>query len=430
MTEKTFEDFHFVKPIQKAIVREQYRTPTPIQAAAIPRILQGRDILGVAQTGTGKTAAFALPLLQNLARNRRPTREKSCRILILTPTRELASQIAERFSVYGHALNLRQMTVYGGVSEKPQIKAMRRGVHILVATPGRLLDLMNQGDLTLDALHVFVLDEADRMLDMGFLPDIRKVIRKLPEKRQSLFFSATMPDSIVELAGDLLHKPVNIDVTPPESASSVIETIRQRVLFVEHAKKRHLLSHLLEHSINGSVLVFTRTKHGANRLAKVLKKQGFASDSIHGDRTQSARTRILKEFKARKIDILVATDVAARGIDVDGISCVINFDLPNEPDSYVHRIGRTGRAGQSGTALSFCTHETINSLRDIEKEIDHRIEVEADHPWHIPGLADARAPGPTAPRHRPSGQNGGFRGQRRSGGRSRRKAAPRNRRDS
>jgi len=429
LTEKTFEDFQFVKPIQKAIAREQYRTPTPIQATAIPRILQGRDILGVAQTGTGKTAAFALPLLQNLARNRRPTREKSCRILILTPTRELASQIAERFAVYGHALNLRQMTVYGGVSEKPQIKAMRRGVHILVATPGRLLDLMNQGHITLNALNVFVLDEADRMLDMGFLPDIRKVIKGLPEKRQSLFFSATMPDSIVELAGDLLHKPVKIDVTPPESTSSVIETIRQRVLFVEHSEKRKLLSHLLNQSINGSVLIFTRTKHGANRLARILKKQGFASDAIHGDRTQNARTRILKEFKARKIDILVATDVAARGIDVDSISCVINFDLPNEPDSYVHRIGRTGRAGQSGTALSFCTHETINSLRDIEKEIDQRIEVDTEHPWHLPDLVDARAPEPATPRHRPSGQNGGYRGRRGPGGRSRRKTSPRNRRD-
>ncbi|MFP6762758.1 MAG: DEAD/DEAH box helicase, partial [Planctomycetaceae bacterium] len=272
-------------------------------------------------------------------------------------------------------------------------------------------------------------DEADRMLDMGFLPDIRKVIRELPEKRQSLFFSATMPDSIVELASNLLHKPVNIDVTPPESASSVIETIRQRVLFVEHAKKRHLLSHLLKQTVNGSVLVFTRTKHGANRLAKTLKKQGFASDSIHGDRTQNARTRILKEFKSREIDILVATDVAARGIDVEGISWVINFDLPNEPDSYVHRIGRTGRAGQSGTALSFCTDETISSLRAIEKEIDHRIEVEEDHPWHIPGLAEIKSTGPSKPRQRPSGQSGGFRGRRKPGGSSRKKTPPRSRRD-
>ena len=388
MSEKSFEDFRFVRPLQKAINREQYRTPTPIQAAAIPRILQGRDILGVAQTGTGKTAAFALPLLHNLAKNRKPSRAKSCRVLVLSPTRELASQIAERFSAYGRALNQRQMTVYGGVSENPQIKAMKKGVHVLVATPGRLLDLMNQGHIDLSGLDVFVLDEADRMLDMGFLPDIKKVIAKLPEKRQSLFFSATMPNPIVELADGLLHKPVKIDVTPAESASSVIDTIEQRVLFVEHSKKRQLLSHLLKQKVNGSVLIFTRTKHGATRLAKVLRKQDFKSDAIHGDRTQNARTRILKEFKSRKIDILVATDVAARGIDIDNISHVINFALPNEPDNYVHRIGRTGRAGQKGTALSFCTEEGLADLRAIEREIDHQIEVEENHPWHIPGLSE------------------------------------------
>jgi len=387
MSEKSFEDFRFVRPLQKAINREQYRTPTPIQAAAIPRILQGRDILGVAQTGTGKTAAFALPLLHNLAKNRKPSRAKSCRVLVLSPTRELASQIAERFSAYGRELNQRQMTVYGGVSENPQIKAMKKGVHVLVATPGRLLDLMSQGHIDLSGLDAFVLDEADRMLDMGFLPDIRKVIAKLPEKRQSLFFSATMPDPIVELADRLLHKPVKVDVTPADSASSVIDTIEQRVLFVEHSKKRQLLSHLLKQKVNGSVLIFTRTKHGATRLAKVLRKQDFKSDAIHGDRTQNARTRILKEFKSRKIDILVATDVAARGIDIDNISHVINFDLPNEPDNYVHRIGRTGRAGQKGVALSFCTEEGLGDLRAIEREIDHQIEVQENHPWHIPSLS-------------------------------------------
>lgn len=407
MSEKNFEDFHFIKPLQKAINREQYRTPTPIQAAAIPRILQGRDILGVAQTGTGKTAAFALPLLHNLAKNRKPSRARSCRVLVLSPTRELAAQITERFSAYGHSLNQRQMTVYGGVSENPQIKAMKKGVHVLVATPGRLLDLMNQGHIDLSGLDVFVLDEADRMLDMGFLPDIRKIIAKLPKKRQSLFFSATMPDSIVELADGLLHKPVKIDVTPPDSASSVIDTIEQRVLFVEQSKKRQLLAHLLKQRVNGSVLVFSRTKHGADRLSKILKKQGFKSDSIHGDRTQNARTRILKEFKSRKIDILIATDVAARGIDIDNISHVINFDLPNEPDNYVHRIGRTGRAGQKGKALSFCTEETIGDLRAIEREIDHQIEVDENHPWHVPGLSSIKTA--TRPKQNPKGPHRGNR---------------------
>jgi ATP-dependent RNA helicase RhlE len=417
LAEKEFEDFNFVKPLQKAVTREQYITPTPIQAAAIPRILQGRDILGVAQTGTGKTAAFALPILHNLAKNRRPNHAKSCRVLVLSPTRELASQIAERFSAYGRDLNLKQMTVYGGVSEKPQIKAMRTGVHVLVATPGRLLDLMNQGHIELGALDVFVLDEADRMLDMGFLPDIKKIIKKLPDKRQSLFFSATMPDKIVDLSNGLLYKPVKIDVTPDDSSTSVIDTIQQRVLFVEHSKKRQLLAHLLKQKAGGSVLVFSRTKHGADRLAKILKKQDFSADSIHGDRTQNARTRILKEFKSRKIGILVATDVAARGIDVDGISHVINFDLPNEPDSYVHRIGRTGRAGAKGIALSFCTEETLPLLRAIEKEIEQKIEADENHPWHVPGLADMKIT--TKPKSSNRGShagNQGFRGRHRSGG--------------
>jgi ATP-dependent RNA helicase RhlE len=429
LTEKEFEDFHFIKPLQKAIAREQYRTPTPIQSAAIPRILQGRDILGVAQTGTGKTAAFALPILHNLAKDRRPAKAKSCRVLVLSPTRELALQIAERFGAYGRDLNQRQMTVYGGVSEKPQIKAMRSGVHVLVATPGRLLDLMNQGHIELSALDVFVLDEADRMLDMGFLPDIKKIIRKLPDKRQSLFFSATMPEKIVDLSNGLLYKPVKIDVTPPDSGAAIIGTIKHRVLFVEHEKKRQLLAHLLKQQAGGSVLVFNRTKHGANRLAKILKKQGFSADSIHGDRTQNARTRILKEFKSRKIGILVATDVAARGIDVDGISHVINFDLPNEPDNYIHRIGRTGRAGAKGIALSFCTEETLPLLRAIEKKIEQKIEADENHPWHIPGLADKKVTTKAKSSSRgPAPGNQGFRGRRGPGETSQKKRGSRSRR--
>jgi ATP-dependent RNA helicase RhlE len=302
-------------------------------------------------------------------------------------------------------------------------------VHVLVATPGRLLDLMNQGHIELSALDVFVLDEADRMLDMGFLPDIKKIIKKLPDKRQSLFFSATMPEKIVDLSNGLLYKPVKIDVTPPESGTAIIGTIKHRVLFVEHEKKRQLLAHLLKQQAGGSVLVFNRTKHGADRLAKILKKQGFSADSIHGDRTQNARTRILKEFKSRKIGILVATDVAARGIDVDGISHVINFDLPNEPDNYIHRIGRTGRAGAKGIALSFCTEETLPLLRAIEKEIEQKIEADENHPWHIPGLADKKVTTKAKSNSRgPAPGNQGFRGRRGPGGASQKKRGSRSRR--
>lgn len=431
MTESTFSDFKLLKSLQKAVAAEQYRTPTPIQAAAIPKILDGRDILGTAQTGTGKTAAFALPILNRIAKDRRSLAPHTPRVLVLSPTRELASQISERFLAYGKQMHLRLVTIFGGVGQNPQVRALKRGVHIMVATPGRLVDLINQGHVELDRLDVFVLDEADRMLDMGFLPDLKKIIVELPEKRQSLFFSATMPARAVELADKLLKKPVRIDVTPDDAATSTTDLVDQKVLFVEPKKKLSLLSHLLKRKQYGSVLVFTRTKHGADRLSKELRKRDFDSEAIHGNRTQSARTRILTDFRKGKFQILVATDVAARGIDVDGISHVVNYDIPNEPDAYVHRIGRTGRAGATGVALTFCPADDLGQWRAIERHIKQKIEVDPEHPYHVPGLEELNPPvkpGPPGggrsrnPRSRGGGpprrQSGNRRRSRSSGGRS------------
>ena len=394
MTETEFDIFKLLKPIRKAIAAEQYRTPTPIQAQAIPKIMVGRDVVGVAQTGTGKTAAFALPILHSLGKKRQRQVPSAPRVLVLAPTRELAAQISEQFETYGKHMNIRLTTVYGGVSQQPQVRALKKGVQILVATPGRLLDLLEQEQVDLDRLEVFVLDEADRMLDMGFLPDLRKIIPHLPDRRQSLFFSATMPGEIQELVESLLHKPVRIDVTPADAISSTIETIDQRVMFVEFRKKPALVTHILKRRETGSVLVFTRTKHGARRLSKLLKEREINADALHGDRTQNARTRILKEFRKGNITVLVATDVAARGIDVNRITHVINYDLPNEPDVYVHRIGRTGRAGVEGMALSFCQHEDLDNLRAIEQVTQRKLEVDANHPYHVPGLENRYASGP------------------------------------
>ncbi len=373
---QSFAELDLIEPIQRAVRAENYTTPTPIQAQSIPHLLTGRDLLGVAQTGTGKTAAFALPMLQRLAAAKQIAGPRGTRSLILTPTRELAIQIADSFAVYGRHLGLRQAVIYGGVGQKPQVDALARGIDILVATPGRLLDLMNQGFARLDRIEIFVLDEADRMLDMGFIHDIRKVIAKLPKERQTLFFSATMPPDIARLAASILRDPVEVAVTP---VASTVERIDQRVLFVDRANKRALLAELLKDKAIDRVLVFSRTKHGANKVAEDLARRHISAEAIHGNKSQSARQRALESFRAGKVRVLVATDIAARGIDIDGITHVINFDLPNVPESYVHRIGRTARAGADGIAISFCDSEERAFLRDIEKLIKQRVPVVTDH---------------------------------------------------
>ena len=369
----SFNDLGLIEPLRRAVAAEGYTTPTPVQAQAIPHVLRGRDILGVAQTGTGKTAAFTLPILQRLHEtNLRPDRN-CARALILTPTRELAIQIGESIRTYGHHLGQHYTVVYGGVSQRPQVSHMRRGVDILIATPGRLLDLMNQGYIYLDQVETFVLDEADRMLDMGFIHDVRKIVAELPRERQTLFFSATMPSAIVSLAEQILYNYERIDITP---AAKTVDRVEQRVLFVEKSKKRKLLCELFDDPRIDRAIVFTRTKHGANRVAKFLGQRGVRCNAIHGDKSQTARQRALSEFKAGRLRALIATDIASRGIDVDNVSHVINFDLPNEPESYVHRIGRTARAGADGVELSFCSAEEVAQLRAIERIIRQTVEVQ------------------------------------------------------
>ena len=366
-------------PILKALETEGYTQPTPIQEQSIPSILQKRDLLGCAQTGTGKTAAFAIPMLQLLSQPHTNTKgPKSIKALILTPTRELAIQIEESFKAYGRNLNLKHLVIFGGVGQKAQTDALHRGVDILVATPGRLLDLMNQGFVNLRDIEIFVLDEADRMLDMGFIHDVKKVIAKLPAKRQTLFFSATMPTEIQKLSQTILTNPVKVEVTP---VSSTAEKIQQAVYFVEKQDKKNLLIHLLKDKTIETVLVFTRTKHGADKVVKDLIKINIKAEAIHGNKSQNARQRALTNFKARTTRVLVATDIAARGIDVDELAHVINYELPNIPETYVHRIGRTGRAGLSGIAYSFCDGEEKEFLDDIEKLIGLKIPVNEDHPY-------------------------------------------------
>jgi ATP-dependent RNA helicase RhlE len=374
----TFDNLGLVEPIRRAVAAEGYTNPTPIQAQSIPHLLTGRDLLGVAQTGTGKTAAFALPILQRLSQNRRPAQPKCPRALVLTPTRELAIQIDESFKTYGRNLGLRHAVVFGGVGQHPQALALARGLDILVATPGRLLDLMGQNLARLDKLEIFVLDEADRMLDMGFIHDVRRIIATLPAQRQTLLFSATMPTDIANLAGSILRDPARVEVTP---VASTAERIDQWVLFVEKGDKRALLGEVLKDGNIKRALVFTRTKHGANRLAEQLGKMGVRADAIHGNKSQSARQRALADFTEGKLRILVATDIAARGIDIDGITHVINYELPNVAESYVHRIGRTARAGADGVALSFCDVEERAYLRDIERLIRRTVPVVPDHPF-------------------------------------------------
>ena len=369
-----FDELGLNRDILKAVRDAGYERPTPIQAQAIPPALAGRDILGCAQTGTGKTAAFGLPLLQHLDKS--AADDPVIRALILTPTRELAAQISDDLRNYGKHLDLWHAVIFGGVNEKPQIAELRRGIDALVATPGRLLDLMNRGFVDLSMIELFVLDEADRMLDMGFLPDVKRVIAKLPKKRQTLFFSATMPTVIRKLAGELLVDPVSVAVAP---TSSTAEKIDQYVYFVDKKKKRDLLTSLLRQEEIKHTLVFTRTKHGANRVVKHLDKAGIRSAAIHGNKSQGARTRALSQFRSGELAVLIATDIAARGIDVDGISHVINFDVPNIPETYVHRIGRTGRAGAAGIALSFCDVEERPYLTDIEKLIKQRLQRIEEH---------------------------------------------------
>ena len=375
-----FKDLNLIEPILKAIEYEKYEIPTPIQQQAIPPILDQRDLLGCAQTGTGKTAAFAMPIIQLLSTETLKNKARPIRALILTPTRELAMQIMESFAAYGRFTLLKYCVIFGGVAQKPQTDQLKSGVDILIATPGRLLDLINQKYIDLSDIKYFVLDEADRMLDMGFGHDVRRIIKLLPQKRQTLLFSATMPGEIAQLADSLLNNPVKVSVTP---VSSTVDTISQSVYFVEKKDKRALLIHLLKDKTIDSVLVFTRTKHGADRVAKTLVKAGIKAQAIHGDKSQGARQMALNSFKEKKIRVLVATDIAARGIDVDRLSHVINFDLPDSPETYVHRIGRTGRAGQEGASISFCDEEEKKYLKGIEKLISKNIPVIEEHKYSM-----------------------------------------------
>ena len=375
----SFEKLNLIEPVLRALKTEGYTTPTPIQTQAIPLLLQRRDLLGCAQTGTGKTAAFAIPILQLLHQDELFVKgPEGIKALILTPTRELAIQIDESFASYGKYLRLRHAVIYGGVSQHPQTSQLKTGVDILIATPGRLLDLMDQRFVKLQNLKMLVLDEADRMLDMGFIHDVKKIISRIPSKRQTILFSATMPTEIAKLAQNILISPEKVEVAP---VSSTAETVRQSVFFVEKSAKRKLLLHILQDRSITTALVFARTKHGADRIARDLAKSGVRAEAIHGDKSQGARQRALANFKSQQTRVLVATDIAARGIDVDDLSHVINFELPNVPETYVHRIGRTGRAGANGTSFSFCDEDEKEFLSDIHKLIKKTIPVVEDHPY-------------------------------------------------
>ncbi|MFP5041029.1 DEAD/DEAH box helicase [Parasediminibacterium sp. JCM 36343] len=397
----TFNDMGLISPIMQALQEEGYSTPTPIQAQAIPQILSGKDLLGCAQTGTGKTAAFAIPILQLLDAQKKIAKTPGIKVLILTPTRELAIQIGESLVAYGRHLNNKHLVIFGGVNQHSQVQALQKGMDIVIATPGRLLDLMNQGYVHLDKLTTFVLDEADRMLDMGFVHDVKRIITKIPAKRQTLFFSATMPSDIQQLANSILTNPVKVEVSP---VSSTADTIEQKLFYVDKGNKKDLLAHLLKDTAINSALVFTRTKHGANKVAEHLTRLGIETQAIHGNKSQNARQEALSNFKSGKNRVLVATDIASRGIDIDELSHVINFELPNIPETYVHRIGRTGRAGFSGIAFSFCDAEEKEFLRDIHKVIGKQIPVDREHPY----LMDENAPYRPQPTSQSS--NNSFRG--------------------
>jgi ATP-dependent RNA helicase RhlE len=366
-----FTDLGLAKPLLKALADEGYTTPTPIQAQAIPGVLSGRDLLGIAQTGTGKTAAFALPILHRLAENRKPAPRRSCRVLVLSPTRELATQIGESFKTYGKQIGVSVAVVFGGVKYGGQLRALAPGVDVLVATPGRLLDHLQEKTITLDGVEIFVLDEADQMLDMGFIMPIRRIVKYLPRQRQNLFFSATMPSEIEKLTGEILNpNPLKVSVAPQ---ATTVEKVNQRVLFVEQSRKRALLSELFDDPSFKRVIVFTRTKRGADRVARGLEQVGVEAAAIHGDKSQGQRERALAQFKAGEVRALVATDIAARGIDIDAVSHVVQYDLPNVPEAYVHRIGRTARAGADGSAVAFCSDDERNLLKDVEKVSRQRI---------------------------------------------------------
>ncbi len=402
-----FQQLGLIPAISKAVAAQGYVNPTPIQQKAIPHVLAGRDLLGLAQTGTGKTAAFALPILQRLAERAPQTNRRAIRCLVLTPTRELASQIGESFTVYGAHLPLRVTVIFGGVGFDAQRQALRNGIDILVATPGRLLDLMGQGLVDLKSLEMFVLDEADRMLDMGFIHDVKRVIQALPAKRQTLFFSATMPPEAQELADRLLHQPETVAVAPP---STTVEKVEQEVFFVEKADKRALLVDVMRDKTMTRVLVFSRTKHGANKIAEHLVKANISAEAIHGNKSQSARERALANFKAGKIRVMVATDIAARGIDIDDVSHVVNFDVPEVPETYVHRIGRTARAGAAGMAMTFVEADERADWRSILKLVRQDIPIVENHPYESTLPLNVTPPRPTMQQ-----RNGGRGGDRRGG---------------
>lgn len=389
----SFNELNLGASILKALEKEGYQQPTPIQQAAIPPVLEGRDLLGCAQTGTGKTAAFALPILQLLEqREHVNTRKRNIHTLILAPTRELAIQIGQSFGAYGSFTSIKHVVIFGGVSLNSQVNELKGGTDVLIATPGRLIDILNQRLLSLKTVEVLVLDEADRMLDMGFINDVKKVIAQLSSRKQTLLFSATMPKEIVGLANSILHNPVHVEVTP---VSTTAERVIQKVFFVEKKDKTALLVHLLKNKEIKSMLVFTRTKYGADKLVKQLDKAGIRAEAIHGNKAQNARQRALNNFKEQKTRVLVATDIAARGIDIDELQYVANFELSNQPEVYVHRIGRTGRAGNDGIAYSFCDPEELDYLKDIEKTTRQTIEV-ADHPFQISLKGHEKAGAPAA----------------------------------
>ncbi len=424
MTPIAYEALPLAAPIQRVLRELNYSVPTPIQAQAIPLLLEGRDLLGCAQTGTGKTAGFALPILQALHERPMQVRPRCCRTLVLAPTRELAGQVGKSFATYGQHIRFRQTLVYGGVGQVPQVNAMRGGVDVLVATPGRLLDLIDQRHIDLSQVEFFVLDEVDRMLDMGFLRDVKRIVAMLPARRQSLFFSATLAPNIVDLAQTILRNPAHISITPETTTA---ENIEQQVCFVTREAKRPLLEQLLRAQAAATeqklTIVFSRTKHGANKLAKSLCAAGFGADAIHGNKSQAQREKALDRFKKGLTPVLVATDVAARGVDVRAIGLVVNYDLPNEPEAYVHRIGRTARAGAEGRAVSFCSEEELEFLREIEKIIRMPIPRWDDHAWHIEELAARHSRGKTGgQRQAPKPSNGRGRSgdQRRNNGRGRR----------
>jgi ATP-dependent RNA helicase RhlE len=406
----SFNNLQLIEPVLKALSHEGYITPTPIQEKSIPVILQKRDLLGCAQTGTGKTAAFVIPLLQMMHQQQQHSVQKQNRIkaLVLTPTRELAIQIGESIRSYGKYLNVKHQVIFGGVSQYKQVHGIRQGADIIVATPGRLLDLVQQRHISLNEIQYFVLDEADRMLDMGFVHDVKRIISKLPVKRQTLFFSATMPNEIKHLADILLTDPVMVQVDP---VSSTVDTVLQQIYFVEKQNKQSLLIHLLNSGVMETVLVFTQMKHSADRLSRHLNKAGIRAEAIHGNKNQNARQTALSNFKNKKTRVLVATDIAARGIDIDELKYVINYELPNVPETYVHRIGRTGRAGASGTAISFCDWSEKIFLKDIQKLIRKNIPAIKDHPFDIASIHPSVQPATTG-----TGSSMGFR----SAGRSRR----------